>query len=239
MSRLPESAVPKKPTAPAVPIVAIDGPAGSGKSSVAREVAKRLGFTYVTTGALYRTLALVLDELGLSHLDHEAVAAAVRRLSSEFRQSSDTGAVSLAERDVTLAIKAPRMSELASIVAEDPLVRQALLPLQRQLVLACRGAVVDGRDMGTVVFPDAAVKVFLTASAAERAKRRSIELAALGKAMDPTALVAEIEARDLRDTTRQAAPLRPAHDAVVIDSTGVDFEGVVTQILALCRQKVE
>ena len=218
-------------------IVTIDGPAGSGKSSVAREVARRTGFTYVTTGAIYRAFALILDETGASFKDPQAVNAAAAKLASTYHQDSATGRVSLDGNEITSAIKAPRMSERASVVAEDAYVRQVLLPIQRAVVRACRGAVVDGRDMGTVVFPDAMLKIFLTASAAERAQRRIKELAAMGKSVDAAMLVAEIEARDARDMGRAVAPLKVATDATVIDSTGTDFETVVQQILELCRQK--
>lgn len=218
-------------------LITIDGPAGSGKSSVAREVARRLGFTYVTTGAIYRTLAMILDESGLAADDRDALHTIVQRLETSYSQDSATGQVYLDGREISSAIKAPRISELASRVAADAHVRQALLPIQRAAVAACKGAVVDGRDMGTVVFPSANLKVFLTASADERARRRMQELIALGKPVDAGALLAEIQVRDERDSGRAAAPLKPATDATVIDSTDVVFEDVVARIIQLCRDK--
>lgn len=220
--------------AAAVSIVAIDGPAGSGKSSVAREVARHLGWTYVTTGAIYRTLGLILSENKLSFHDKAGLAWAVSEISRRYRQDSVSGVVLLGDRDVSALIKSPAISEMASIIAADANVRLALLPVQRQVVQECGGAVVDGRDMGTVVFPHAAVKVFLTASAEERARRRATELASLGKAVDTAALTKEIDARDHRDASRAAAPMVPAVDAITIDSTHLDKAAVVQRILDCC-----
>jgi cytidylate kinase len=216
------------------PIVAIDGPAGSGKSSVAREVARFLGWTYVTTGAIYRALGLILNENKLSVQDKAGLDWAVGEISRLYRQESETGLVFLGDRNVSTLIKSPAISEMASVIAADANVRFALLPVQRQVVENCRGAVVDGRDMGTVVFPDALVKVFLTASSAERARRRASELASLGKEADPLALAKEIDARDHRDASRVTAPMVPAADAVTIDSTNLDMPSVVQRILEIC-----
>jgi cytidylate kinase len=220
-----------------LPIVAIDGPAGSGKSSVAREVALHLGFSYVTTGALYRALALIFREQRLDYSVLQDVQEAACLLAAGFRQDSATGAVFMADREISAIIKSPELSELASVVAQETHVREMLLPIQRDLVRSCVGAVVDGRDMGTVVFPDAQLKVFLTATPTERAKRRAKELARLGKPFDQASLVAEIDARDKRDSTRAVAPLVAASDAVVIDSTQLDLDAVVSQIVALCATR--
>jgi len=199
-------------------LVAIDGPAGAGKSTVARRVAGALGFTYLDSGAMYRSVALAAARRGLPPAE---VAASVR--------------VGLGERvtidgdDVTEAIRAPEVSEAASQVAADPAVRRAMIAEQRRIV-AEGNWVAEGRDIGTVVAPDAAVKVFLTASPEERARRRATETGA-----DLATVLAEQSVRDERDETRAHSPLAPAAGAVVLDSTGVDLDEVVGRILELVR----
>jgi CMP/dCMP kinase len=200
-------------------LVAIDGPAGAGKSTVARAVALRLGFTYLDSGAMYRCVAL----LSLA-LPGERPAALARRASIEMGEQ-----ILLDGRDVTEEIRSPEISEEASRVAADPGVRAALVSSQRALI-ADGDWVAEGRDIGTVVAPDAELKVFLTASPEERARRRAIELSA-----DPATVLAEQALRDERDATREHSPLAPAPGAVVLDTSGLTVEEVVERIAALAR----
>ena len=218
-------------------VVTIDGPAGSGKSTVSRILAAELGWQYVTTGAIYRTLALMLKESGSQISDAGALERFVAFLVERYRQDSRSGRVFLGERDVSDEIRTPTISEFASVIAQDEIVRQRLLFLQRKVVLECNGAVVDGRDMGTVVFPDAPLKIFLTASPEERAKRRLSELKSLGQDPSMEQLVAEIHTRDQRDANRAVAPMKPAEDAVLLDSSSRDPNSVVSSILKLCIER--
>ncbi len=200
-------------------VVAIDGPAGAGKSSVARALADRLGFTYLDSGAMYRCVALAALRRGLEPAE---VAPQVRiELGSR---------VVLDGQDVTDAIRTPEVSSAASRVAAQPAVRAAMVSQQRRL-LANGDWVAEGRDIGTVVAPDAELKVFLTAEAAERARRRAAELGA-----DPEQILAEQAIRDQRDETREHSPLLPAADAVVLDTTGLSLEQVVERVAELARQ---
>jgi CMP/dCMP kinase len=200
-----------------VTVVAIDGPAGAGKSSVARGVAAELGFTYLDTGAMYRAVALCAADRGA---DPAAVASTLK--------IEPTGERILVDgRDVTDEIRAPEVSEAASRAAADPDVRRAVVELQRRL-LASGDWVAEGRDIGTVVAPDAEVKVFLTADPEERARRRAAELG-----LDPARVLAEQAIRDERDRTRAHSPLEPAAGAVVLDSTHLTLPEVVRQIAEL------
>jgi CMP/dCMP kinase len=215
-------------------VITVDGPAGSGKSTVSQMVALQLGWTYVTTGAIYRTLALLLHEAGLlNDLQdmHQAIERFVAFLSDRYRQDTKSGRVFLGDRELTHEIRTPFISEKASFVAQDEIVRMKLLPVQRRVVLECNGAVVDGRDMGTIVFPDATVKFFLTASVEERARRRAQELEKLGKPLTLEELSREISQRDLRDASRKVAPMIPASDAIILDCTKLTPEEVVSSIL--------
>jgi cytidylate kinase len=222
-------------------VITIDGPAGSGKSTVASVVAKFLSWTYVTTGAIYRTLGWILHREGVQISDALGVDRCVHILVEKYRQDSQTGRVYLGEVDITDGIRTPEASERASLVAQNGLVRKMLLPVQRKVVISCDGAVVDGRDMGTVVFPEAPLKVFLTAAPEERARRRAEELRAKGQEVDMESLVKEIHERDERDANRAEAPMKPASDAVLIDCTTLSAEGVAQVILkhALERNLVE
>ncbi len=207
-------------------LVAIDGPAGAGKSTVARELARELSFTYLDSGAMYRCVAL----RSLQEPAREP-AALGRSATIELAGAGGerAGRVLLDGRDVTDAIRAPEVSAAASLVAADPGVREALVAKQREL-LAAGDWVAEGRDIGTVVAPDAAVKVFLTADAGERARRRAAELGA-----DAELVLAEQALRDERDSTRAHSPLRPAPGAVEIDTTAKGVEEVVAEIAALVR----
>jgi cytidylate kinase len=199
-------------------VVAIDGPAGAGKSSVARAVADRLGFTYLDSGAMYRCVALAVLRSGLS----PAKVAAGVSLSLGDR-------VLLDGEDVTAAIRAPEVSEAASVVAADAGVRTAMVAEQRRL-LADGNWVAEGRDIGTVVWPSAEVKVFLTASAAARAGRRADQIGA-----DATVVLAEQAIRDQRDIERAQSPLRPAEDAITVDTSDLTLDQAVEQVVALAR----
>ncbi len=213
-------------------IVAIDGPAGAGKSTVARRVAQRLGYCRVDTGAIYRTVALLAQEQALSGEAEIAELAAALPLSFEDER------VCVGDRDVSRAIREPEISQAASVVSAMPKVRTALLELQRRIARDHPdGAVMEGRDIGTVVFPDAEVKVFLTASVVERARRRHEELAERGVPQSLAAVQAEIEERDARDRSRAAAPLLRAEDAVEVDTTGKTVDAVVEEIVALVALK--
>ncbi len=220
-------------------MITIDGPVGAGKSTVARLVAGRLGWDYVTTGSLYRTCALIMDERGMSLPAPEAQLADLASwLDANYRQDAVSGCVFLAEREVTSRLRSPEMSERASRISQDARVRAVLLPLQRKLAQTGRGAVVDGRDMGTVVFPEAPLKIFLTASAESRAARRSQELGLTGgNEEDRNRLEREIAQRDARDMGREVAPLRAAEDAYSIDSTLLTIPEVVERILETARKR--
>lgn len=218
-------------------VITIDGPAGSGKSTVAKIVAHKLGWIYVTTGAIYRTLALLFHESKMKKTDLEHIERFISFISERYRQESSSGRVFIGEREITQDIKAPLVSELASILAQEDFVRKRLLPIQRKVVLNNNGAVVDGRDMGTVVFPDAPLKIFLTASAEERAERRFKELNQNGQNTDIKELLKEIHERDERDLNRTLSPLKAASDAFSLDSTRSSQEEIAKQILQLAVQK--
>ena len=205
-------------------LIAIDGPAGAGKSSVARALARELGYTYLDSGAMYRSVAL----LSLQAPGREPAELA-RAARIELAPRDGPPRIMLNGRDVTEEIRAPEVSEAASRVAADPGVRAALVARQRELI-AGGGWVAEGRDIGTVVAPEAALKVFLTADPHERARRRAAELGA-----DQATVLAEQALRDQRDSTRAHSPLRPAAGAVTLDTTSLSVEEVVGQIAALAR----
>ena len=220
-----------------VPVLTIDGPSGSGKGTIARAVADGLGWHMLDSGAIYRAVgyAAGLKDLDLS--DAEAVSRCAAETRIEFRDPGDGGEtrVIIDGQDATDAIRTETAGAAASAIAALPEVRKALVDKQ----LAFRrppGLVADGRDMGTVIFPDAPFKVFLTASAGERAERRYKQLKAKGLDVTLASLLHEIELRDARDASRTVAPLRPAADAVVIDTTGQPIPAVVAEVLAVVRK---
>jgi CMP/dCMP kinase len=208
-------------------VIAIDGPAGAGKSSVARALAAALGFTYLDSGAMYRCVALAALDRGVDLDDALAMGELATGLTIELHGER----VELDGDDVSTAIRAPRVSEASSRVSVHPPVREAMVARQRELIAAGR-YVAEGRDIGTVVSPDSPLKVFLTASSEERARRRAEQTGE-----DPAAVLAAQRERDQRDTSRQHSALRPARDAVQIDTTGLAEDQVVAEIAALARKR--
>ncbi|HET7574792.1 MAG TPA: (d)CMP kinase [Solirubrobacterales bacterium] len=208
-------------------VIAIDGPAGAGKSTVARALAARLGFTYLDSGAMYRCVALAALERGADLDDGEEMA----RVAGSISIVLDGERVELDGRDAGAAIREPRVTDASSRVSVHPGVREAMVVRQRELIAAGR-YVAEGRDIGTVVSPDAPLKVFLTASCEERARRRAAQTGE-----DPDAVLAAQEQRDSRDATREHSALRAAEDAVEIDTTGVALDDVVDRVEALARER--
>jgi cytidylate kinase len=217
-------------------VVAIDGPAGAGKSTTARLLAGRLGYALLDTGAIYRSVALLARDAGVPWDDGPALARLAEALDIRFELRDGKNRVHVAGRDLTDAIRTPEIADGASRVSALPEVRAALLGLQRRLA-AGGGVVVEGRDIGTVVFPDAGAKFFLTASTGERARRRAAEAVPSGRPADPGSTLREIEERDRRDATRAAAPLRKAEDALEVDSTGLTPDEVVRRMEDVVRAR--
>jgi len=211
-------------------VVAVDGPAGAGKSTASRTLAGRLGYGYVDTGAMYRAVGVIAHERGISLDDDDALAGLVTGLRFELRDQG--GRLAVDGRDVSAAIRRADAAELASRVSTRAVVRERLVALQRELG-AGGGVVMEGRDIGTVVFPAADVKLYLTADPAERARRRAAELRARGEPVDEAALAQEIAARDRRDSARAHSPLRPAADALQLDTTGLTLAQVVARMEAV------
>ncbi|MPZ46174.1 MAG: (d)CMP kinase [Betaproteobacteria bacterium] len=218
----------------AIPVIAIDGPAASGKGTVAQRVAAILGFHYLDSGALYRLVALAAERAGVPYGDEAGVAARAARLDVAFRD----GDVWLGAEPVGDAIRTETMSAAASRVAALPAVRQVLLARQRAF-RAPPGLVADGRDMGTIVFPRARLKIYLTASVQARAQRRYKQLMEKGLGANIQTLLRDIRERDARDSARAAAPLEPAEDAIEIDTTALSIEHVVDRVLALWQKQLE
>jgi CMP/dCMP kinase len=213
-----------------VPIVTIDGPSGAGKGTLCRLVAERTGFHLLDSGALYRLTALAAMQQCVDLQYEPAVANVAATLDVLFKPTADGTRIFLDSEDVSSAIRQEEVGMNASEVAAYPQVRVALLDRQRAFAQP-PGLIADGRDMGTVVFPDAPVKIFLTASAEERARRRVVQLQEAGLEPDRIQILEDIRARDLRDTQRSAAPLKPAPDAVVLDSTNMSIDQVLEAIL--------
>lgn len=216
-----------------IPVVTIDGPSGSGKGTVAALLAARLGWKFLDSGALYRLLAFAARNHGVDLTNEEALKVLAAHLDVQFDTagSGQGMRIVLEGEDVTEAIRNEVVGAGASQVAALPAVREALLQRQKAFREA-PGLVADGRDMGTVVFPDATLKIFLTASAEERARRRYLQLKAKGDDVNLASLLDEIRARDERDTQRTVAPLKPADDAIQLDSTALSIEQVLGQILS-------
>jgi cytidylate kinase len=219
-----------------VPVLTIDGPSGSGKGTISRLVAEQLGWRLLDSGALYRAVGYVAGMEGLDLSDAEAVTRCAESTRIRFVASADGGEtrVVVNGHDATDELRTETAGAAASAIAAIPSVRAALVDLQHGFRKA-PGLVADGRDMGTVIFPDAAHKVFLTASASERAKRRYKQLKDKGLSVTLAGLLREIEARDERDASRAVAPLKPARGAVMVDTTGMPIEIVVAKVFAVVR----
>ncbi|MFP4207760.1 MAG: (d)CMP kinase [Wenzhouxiangella sp.] len=220
-----------------IPVLTIDGPSGAGKGAVSARVAARLGWNVLDSGAVYRSVALAALDGGVDLTDQNALVALCRDLDLSFSPGQDGIEVSLNGRPLGDALRAEAVGEASSRVAAVPAVRRALLALQRRF-RQLPGLVADGRDMGTVVFPDAAIKVFLDASVAERARRRFRQLKANGENVTLDRLMSDLEARDRRDRERAVSPTVPAADAVVVDSTRLDLVEVVERVLGIVRQQL-
>jgi cytidylate kinase len=217
-------------------VVAIDGPAGSGKSTVARNLATRLGYTFLDTGALYRSVALIAQRRQIAWDDSTRLGGLARGLEIGFVTDDDRVRVFADGADVTDNIRQPEISEGASRVSALPEVRAGLLEIQRR-VAARANVVAEGRDIGTVVFPAAQAKFFLSATPETRARRRTLELQAAGRTAVFEEVLAEMLARDTRDSGRAVAPMRRAEDAVEIDSSGLTPEQVMERMLAVVRAR--
>jgi CMP/dCMP kinase len=217
-------------------IIAIDGPVGSGKSTVARRVAEMLGYVYVDTGAMYRALALKAERVGIALDAHEDLAQMADDTRIDLRNDDGAQIIFLDDADVTAAIRSPEVSQAASKIAVIPGVRRVLVAEQRR-VGQLGGVVMEGRDIGTIVFPDADLKIYLTASAEVRAERRWREHQAKGDAIDLARTLAEVHDRDRRDLERESSPLKRAPDAVLVDSTAMNAEEVARLIAQLAREK--
>ena len=218
--------------------IAIDGPAGAGKSTIARRLASELGYYYVDTGAIYRTVAYFLDLLGISPKDVDGVERYIDELTVEMEYDSDGKQHMLMNgMDVTDEIRTQDIGQKASLVSAHAIVRDMLLDMQRD-VAKKHNVIMDGRDIGTVVLPRASVKIFMTASAEVRAQRRTKELLGKGQKAEYQTVLKEIQQRDYQDSHRAVAPLKQAKDAVLLDTSDLDIEGVVAALKKIVEEKV-
>jgi cytidylate kinase len=217
-------------------VIAIDGPSGAGKSTIARMLARRLGYIYIDTGALYRAIGWQAKKEGIDPSDEAALQQLCSRTDVTIKHDPSVQRVLVNGVDVTGEIRTPEMGMMASAVSKSPAVRARLLTLQRDLG-ASGGVVMDGRDIGTVVFPGAEVKIYLDASAEERGRRRWQELKDKGMDVDRAVITAEIRARDLQDSSRDIAPLKRAPDARYVDSSSMTIDEVVASMLSICTEK--
>ncbi len=219
-------------------VIAIDGPGAAGKSTVGKALAARLGYLYIDTGALYRAVAWLAEREGIADAAPEVVGTRVRAADIRLEGDPRRPRVLVDGRDVSGEIRSERISQLSSRLSALPQVRSALLELQRRIG-AGGGVVMDGRDIGTVIFPGADAKFFVTASPEIRSRRRHDELRAKGIAADPEQVRAELDERDRRDAEREHAPLKPAADAVAIDTSDLDPEAVIARMIAVIESRPE
>ena len=218
--------------------IAIDGPAGAGKSTIARRLAKELGYYYVDTGAIYRTVAYFFDLWGISPKDADGISRYIDELTVGIEYDDDgVQHMIMNGMDVKADIRTQEISQKASLVSAQPIVREMLLDMQRQVALE-HNVIMDGRDIGTVVLPKATVKIFLTASAEVRANRRTKELLERGQKADYNRILQEIQQRDYQDTHREIAPLKPARDSVKLDTSNMDIDSVIAAIKEIVEKKV-
>ncbi len=218
--------------------IAIDGPAGAGKSSIAKAVAKELGFIYVDTGALYRATALAAIRAGIATDDAAAVEPMLQNITIQLAFEDGAQKVLLNGEDVSEAIRTPEISGGASKISAIPKVRSFLFDLQQQMAKE-NNVLMDGRDIGTVVLPNADLKIFLTASPEVRAKRRYDELVEKGQDVNYDDILADVKERDYRDSHREVAPLKQADDAVLLDTSNLNFQQVVSEVMNLAKEKLQ
>ncbi len=217
--------------------VAIDGPAGAGKSTIAKAAAKKLGFLYVDTGALYRATGLKFSKLGFNTELNCDIDAVLADTNVDFKYIDGIQHVFLDGADVTDEIRTPEASMMASAVSAKPPVRAFLLEMQRKIARE-NNVIMDGRDIGTVVLPDAKIKIFLTASAKTRAERRYKELIEKGEKVSFDEVLADIEKRDYNDSHREIAPLKPAENSIIYDSTEKDLETNINELIAIIEERM-
>jgi cytidylate kinase len=217
--------------------IAIDGPTGAGKSTIARELSRKLGCTYIDTGAMYRAVGLYVLRKGIASDDPVKIIPLLPSIRISLSHEKDGQHVFLNGEDVSSDIRSPEASIYASNVSKIPEVREFLLDTQRNMAKHAN-VVMDGRDIGTVVLPDADVKIFLTASPESRARRRFLELRQRGGTTEYESVLKDLLWRDENDSTRQAAPLKPAEDAVLVDTTDLDFEESVERVLEIIRERL-
>lgn len=218
-------------------IISIDGPAGSGKSTIAKMLAKNLGFTYIDTGAMYRAIALNVKKHGVNPEDKKAVVQLMKNTFIKLKPGKNGIKVYLGDEDISEDIRTEEIGKIASIIARHSEVREILVKMQREMGIKAGNVVIEGRDTGTVIFPDADIKIFLTATPEVRARRRFEELKNKGLEVSYHQILKEVKERDFIDRTRKDSPLKPAHDAVVIDTSNLTIEDLLAKIIKLVKQK--
>ncbi len=217
-------------------IIAIDGPAGSGKSTIAKMLAKKLGYTYIDTGAMYRAVALKIKKLEINPEDLDKVLEIMEKTSIDLKPDENGVKVFLDGKDVSKEIRTEEIGKIASKIARYPQVRKILVQMQRELGKKAKNVVIEGRDTGTVIFPDADIKFFFTASPEIRAERRYKELKEKGLDVSYDKILKEVKERDYLDTTRKDSPLKPAEDAIIIDTSNKSLNEVLQEVLEIVKK---